>query len=494
MRLNLKNRAIKQISNVIEYSIPLHVIHYQVAKRLLLIYHTAEAIISHNDSAGQISQFQHERNAVFYNKFQIPPNITFVEEELTKRIARVNYTVNKDIKPNAFENLTRIFLVISERNCDIVDQFAIMLAKIFIGRPYLNYLDKNTNHLSLIITDNSRYIRDFLMNIFSYNILFDSKCYNEKIGSKEYKYAKKNMESYYHVTEYSAAMLSDEKNIGEFIKDKNMGNIVNIDTTRSSAGPNFKSLVEGTLISCNDPYFGKLQYRSNAHYIRINQNIRQSGIENYNILYDIIHCDGNLTNAIYEPLEDYELFFLVTGFVNYGIDLLSQPDSELSTTLPTPNELVDEFIESFCIDTTNTISLAREISGLEDEAKRLAVAKDEGITQLSFTHVDTLIDYFDKWCAIAYQDIHYDKTTIKNCFINKYPKVFYLKKRALTPSGKSKDARGIYGLKFEIDKFKSFTNTADTQFTKASPEEFISYMGNIIANYLPVDKKQKSSC
>ena len=64
-----------------------------------------------------------------------------------------------------------------------------------------------------------------------------------------------------------------------------MGNIVNIDKTISAAGPNFKSIIEGTAISRDDPYFGKLRYKSNAHYIRINQDVRQRGLENYNISY-----------------------------------------------------------------------------------------------------------------------------------------------------------------------------------------------------------------
>lgn len=486
VRLSLKSPEIKGLINIITYSFPLHFIHYQIAERLSLLYHAPDAITSCNNISEQITHFQHARSSIILKKFQI--NASDVDSLRTALINRTNnfnsllFNNTKIIKP--FENLTRTFLALSCNNTTTLDQLAIMFAKIFMGRPYLNYLDKNANHLTLVITKNINFVSNFLMDVFKYmpNINTESpmKIYN----SRNEHYFCKNNSSFYHVTKYSAASLSDENNIGEFIKDKIGGNIVNIDTTTTSASPNFKNIIDGKAVTHKDPYFGELRYRSNAHYIRINQDISQSRLENYNIAYDTILCNGNLSNAIYEPLDDYELFFLVTGFVNYGIDLLTKIECEPEPSKLTPLELVNEFIDNFCIDTTNTISINSETFEIKSETKRTSIAKELGIMQLPFTHIDTLAEYFTKWCNITHKDILYDEKVIKNTFIDKFPNIFYFKKKATTPSGKEKDARGIYGLKFEQHRFITYCNTIDSSIdSENSVEIFISYFEKILNDY-----------
>jgi hypothetical protein len=486
-RLNSKTQEVKQISNNINYSTPLHSIHYQLAQRLLLLYHTADPIISHDDLPGQLTHLQRERDAVL-KKFQIPSNLnSFFEQKLTKHIGSATHIVSN---PNftKFQNLNRILFTISNGKSDTIKLLAIMLAKIYIGRPYLEYIDKDTNHLTLIITNNPMYIRNFFMDIFLYTLTLGINSDAQKIYD-EYSHHKKNATSFFIATEYSATKLSDETNIGEFIKDKNMGNIVNIDTTNTSAGSNFKDIVNGRALSYKDTYFGTLSYKSNAHYIRINETIKDNGLGDYNIPYDTILFNGDLSNAIYEPLNDYELFFLVTGFINYGLDLLSQPDLKPIVSQPAPLELVNEFIGNFCSDTTNTISPTEP--NIEDETKRLDAAKELGITQLPFTHIDILAEFFNEWCAIAHNDISYEENVIKNTFIDKYPNIFYFKKRAMTPLGKSKEARGLYGLKFEYDKFIKFKNAKASSIAsdQSTPEKFIPYFENILTNYFFVNKQ-----
>lgn len=483
VHLNLKAPEIKQISNKIKYSTPLHIIHYQLAQRLLLLYHTVAPIISHDDASGQLTHLQRERDAV-HKKFQIPPNHSFFEQKLTQHINRANHIVGND--PNStiiFQKLTRTLLTISSGKPDTIKLLAIMLAKVYIGRPYLDYIDRDSTHLTLIITNNPIYVRKFLMDIFLYTLTLGIDPNAQKIYD-EYNHYQKNATSFFIATEYSATKLSDETNIGEFIKDKIMGNIVNIDTTNTAASSNFKDIVNGRAISYKDTYFGKLSYKSNAHYIRINENIKDNCLGDYNVPYDTILFNGDLSNAIYEPLDDYELFFLVTGFINYGLDLLSQPDLKPIASQPAPLELVNEFIGNFCSDTTNTVS-PTEIPNIEDETRRLAAAKELDITQLPFTHVEILAEFFNEWCAIAHNDISYEENVIKKTFIDKYPSIFYLKKKAMTPLGKSKEARGLYGLKFEYDKFIKFKNaeTSSIQSDQSAPKEFISFLENILTDY-----------
>jgi hypothetical protein len=484
--LNLKIPDIKRFANFINYALPLNLIQYQIAKRLLLLYHTADAIISQDDSAKQIAQLQNEYDSILCNKFHISTEKqNFINEQLNQSIAFINYKIESKYTPTTFANLTRILLTISNGNPNTVKQLAIMLAKIFIGRSYLEYLDEDSNNLTIVITNNPIYIKKFFSDIFLYNPMLD------KETNFQHRYQKKEIDSFYHFTDYSAAYLSDEKNIGELIKDKLLGNIINIDTTHTSAGSKFKDLIDGRTITYTDAYFGQLRYRSNAHYIRINQDINQNGLGSYNITYDTIICNGNLSNALYEPLDDYELFFLVTGFVNYGIDLLSEETIKPATPQITPLELVNEFINKFCSDTTNTIPQPPETSEIKDDKERLSIAKELGITKLPFTHVDTLVEYFIKWCKIAHENItHYDENVIKDTFVNKYPNIFYLKKKAMIPSGRPKDARGIYGLNFEHQKFINFTNTdkLPTQPDNSSPEEFVSFFRNILNLYFLIDK------
>jgi hypothetical protein len=116
----------------------------------------------------------------------------------------------------------------------------------------------------------------------------------------------------------------------------------------------------------------------------------------------------------------------------------------------------------------------------EEEIKQLA--KELGILDLPFTHADTLTESFDEWSEIAHKDINYDKNIIRKQFVNKYSKIFHSKKAVKMQDGPPKYGRGIYGLKFEPDKFKQLKNDANC-LSQSSPEKFISYLENLLSAY-----------
>lgn len=485
IRINRKNPVHKIFFNLIRYSWPLHLIHYQIAHRLLLLYHSAEIIIQNSENLNkQLNEYERVRKNMLFEKFGMKQleyygiPVEAVENSFIDSVAchnRLFKEASKDKTP--FAKLVRTFLHISNGDLKIVKQFAVLLAKIFMGRPYLDFIDNNSKKLTVIITNNTMYIKQFLRNILTYNFKIGRLA---NFNSQNEDYAVKTNGTYYHFTEYSADQLSNKDYINEFIKDKRMGNIVNIDITKTKMTQEFKSLVEGKTVSIIDQYFGKLSLKSNAHYIRINNQLNDFNLNDYEISYEGIFCDDNLSNAVYDNLDQYELFFMLTGFVNYGIDLMTRSEAEDNNPVLSVIEAVNQFIDEMCEDTSTTIEIPPEISQISYEKERFDKVKPLGIEKLPFTHVDTFVEKFNEWCGVFYPNANYDKTNIKKELTNRFTRALYYKEKI-----NGKDARGFYGLKLNFDGIEKTKKIklAKIEASKMSAQDFVNEMQNIFNTY-----------
>ncbi len=372
-----------------------------------------------------------------------------------------------------------------------------MLAKIFIGREFLKEMTPSNqlNHLTIIISDNPKYIRDFLMDIFSYILSPKNLDYSDPLDVALRRYYP--ISQFYDVTEHSSKFLCNKENINQLIKEKILGNILNIDTTNTPIDNGiFSKLITGTAITCySDNIFNdKLTYRSNSHYVKIYQTSNDIPNGSDTIPHDVIICGSKLQNANYDPLDAYELFFLVTGFLNYGISLLGHDLIAESTTnyekhsIPDPNETIYSFIKEFYID---TFDFKKANHSQKDDSNDFADAEDD------------IYPRYKEWFNTLYKDISVSNTTK---FKDKL-KDMYIERKAgkdlkcLTNTEQESELahrylknnksnhRGISGLKFNETGFQTFLNTSQQMTLNISENKtaFGQYMAEIFDNYSPYD-------
>ena len=122
---------LQQYTNIIEYSMPIHIIHNQLARRLLLLFHAVSVCTAYSDESKQVDSLQKEHNNVLYKKFNMFFDYHFIETRLKHCIDYVKNMVSED--PECFSQLARTLLAIS--NCDrsTVNQLAVMLAKYLLA-------------------------------------------------------------------------------------------------------------------------------------------------------------------------------------------------------------------------------------------------------------------------------------------------------------------------------------------------------------------------
>lgn len=228
-----------------------------------------------------------------------------------------------------------------------------------------------------------------------------------------------------------------------------------------------------------------MSHKSNAHFIRINESVDDLNLGDYNILNDKIFLEGNLANIEYEPLHYYELFFLVTGFVQYGLDLLLTSEESPTIQEIRSSQLVDEFIMNFCFDQAKDIKVPAQYANTKSDEDLKQLRQELNITDLEFTHTGTLYENFKIWMKICHKNIPCcPLAEFRSTLEQKYHPAFYTKKMKKV-DGKPKDARGLYGVSVDKDKFNNLQAKQDN--SESSPSErkdlFLDQLEEILKKY-----------
>lgn len=459
------NLLVRRNASIILYPRSYQIIASQVAKTIFGLCKAEKIITSNRNWEEEIQQGLSEFGSFLVKQFYLNPGELL---NLSISFSNVLEKCNADrgyspVKP--FSKLIRTLYTITEGNILTIKQLAKLIAKIFIGRTCLKGIDadKKINHFTIINSDNSKYIRDFLMDVFTYELSPNNLDYSSSIVRRVTIHRSKVDKL---VSEHKSINLCKKENISLFIKEKVMGSIVNVDMSDDEIETGtFSKLLNGTAISCSgDRIFNdKLTYRSNAHYIKICENINKLRFNGAaELSYDHIICSGKLQDAKYEALDAYELFFLVTGFLNYGISLLVsnltvEDETCENHVTPDQNETIFEFIKKFYDDTF-------------DFKKASFSQKDD---ENGFAAIDTdIYPNYKEWFNSAYPGIQ----VCNNKQMRGKLKSIYIERKAgseLNNLSEAKrkeelnhryyknnksDCRGISGLKLNETKFQEFLN------------------------------------
>jgi hypothetical protein len=482
---------------------------YHLLKKFYNIYNSENEFIKKHNSSVPIEADPDILIDFLLKKFDIPrdPFWPGIEKIYSSILKTTNSQINTLPSTNLFTKLVQTLYILSSGNPLTIKKLAIMFAKIFIGRKLLTDLC-NKNNFTIILTNEVSILKDFLMDILTYapssKAPQGSTSYQNKKTptSPSFAFPRKNDGSFYHVTEYSATYLCNETNLENLFKAKVLGNILNIDTSNTTiTNPGvFSKLIKG--IALTKPYNGllknKLTYRSNCHYIKICSSLDNTGIkQDDNISFNTINCINILSNFKYIPLEAHELFFLTTGFLDYGVDCLLQID-QCKCPIDDPSTIHDEmhpiddstvilqFIENFYKD---TFSL-HKANIIQKEDLNDFVAAD-----------NDLYENYANWFRITYkQDIVCNNSVFKNILKKHYgvrPDTKELKalsaeeqQHALSNryyKNNEVQQRGVSGLKLNKSHLDAFFENTKKSSTDATTQKqlFAKYMNNLFENYSP---------
>lgn len=208
----------KSFQNIIRYDIPINIIHYRLVQKLLRLYHMPNILSGHNTPNEQINAYANDREKIFMSHFNLPVEKLDEIRNLAENIAeRHRVLLSKTISP--FVKLLKVLFAISSGNQKIIEQLALLLAKIYLGRSYLHVLYKDAPNLTILNCNNTNYIKSFVCDI----VQFTLKCSQEPpLFAKLYPsfYIKKSDSMYFHLTEYSMNYLCDENKLSILIQDK----------------------------------------------------------------------------------------------------------------------------------------------------------------------------------------------------------------------------------------------------------------------------------
>lgn len=438
--------------NKIIYGKMLDSIHFNIISYLT----DKELSVIHAQNGGNVEHSIRIRADKLKNdllRFYSMNNFEYAQaENLHKNLfSKFNLELNKESSSapshKKFHQLAATLMALT--NCDPtnLDKLAILFAKIFMGRKVLKTLEIK-KHSTIIFSNNTFYINKFLFNILTFGErlwFIISNCTAPNYLMPDGKY--------HHITDYSAKDLCNPEMKETFIKDKIIGNIVNIDTSKEIGNPDIlKKLISGTAVFAGeDSIAGSLIYRSNAHYIflktDITCNLDKYLLENSDII-DL--SSSSLETLIYDPLDFCELYFIATALVEYGIHLLlTETERSTPSTAIFPHKT---FIEDYCTFTNN---------------------------ENDFSHIDILYDTFKQLQESRKQSCS-TKNELRDYIKDLYPSLEYKKKK--TPR---KDGQAFFGLKFNEEKALQDINTLPTQEKVLPKEAFLNHLYKIKKNHFP---------
>lgn len=220
-----------------------------------------------------------------------------------------------------------------------------MIAGIVIGPRLSQLFDIKLPQASLIKTNNTMFIKKFLLNIFA-----DLKVDSKVLG----------------VTQYSTAELADTKMTGKFIEDKLCSRYVNITSKLNFNNSNeynkyLFNLIEGKLVKGKNEFLGEQSIRSSMYYVFLassEDSVLEFASRNYNIIElgnslpkDIDFITKYKENKNQNTLNNYEVKFMLVYVANYGLELILKEQQE-NTNSKSYREVIKApvgfFIEKCC--------------------------------------------------------------------------------------------------------------------------------------------------
>lgn len=227
------------------------------------------------------------------------------------------------------------------------DDLAKMIAGIVIGPRLSQEVGINIPQASLIKTNNTTFIKNFLLNIFGALVPNSRAC---------------------GVTQYSAAELSNKNMTGKFIEDKlysrylNITNKLNFNNSAECEKYLF-DLINGKVVKGKNEYLGEQKISSSMYYVFLASgeddiskftshhcNIIELGNSLHKNIEFLAKCTGEKEKPN-RTLNVYEIKFMLVHVANYGLELILKEQQE-NTNSKSYREVIKApvgfFIEKCC--------------------------------------------------------------------------------------------------------------------------------------------------
>lgn len=242
--------------------------------------------------------------------------------------------------------LLKTLFILTDGCKEKFDDLAKMIAGIVIGPRLSKEFEINIPQASLIKTNNTTFIRDFLLNIFWALVPNSRAC---------------------GVTQYSAAELSNKNMTGKFIEDKlysrylNITNKLNFNNSAEYEKYLF-DLINGKVVKGKNEYLGEQKISSSMYYVFLASgeddiskftsnhcNIIELGNSLPKNIEYLAKCTGE-KEKLCRTLNIYEVKFMLVHVANYGLELLKEQQE--NTKKKSYSEVIKEpvgfFIEKCC--------------------------------------------------------------------------------------------------------------------------------------------------
>ena len=352
---------------------------------------------------------------------------------------------NRDKK---YERLYSYLDTICASNKSLLDAFAVLLAKIYCGRAFVSCIDKSKHHCTLIITRNTEFIKNFFNDIIAI-------VPTNSLNKEQY-----DLENKIHFTKYTCRELANEENLSELIYYKLIGNIANIDdSTFDYDATVLKKIISGDLLTQNDDVVENLYYRSNCHYVFIRPSLDDSFVKDLLPISDVIDLSESDLDRPYDTqLAFYERFFMVTTFVEYGIELMNTGEREVKVY--DPEFYLKEFTGRYVTSSDNDEDFIYQKSSKDEQGPGL-------------------YDFFT-----TFLDAYGYNSTIK---INNFKKFITTKYNAECKRAPGHDTRSaFFNIIFDEEKFNSDMkelNNPSNNPHKDTSSDFMNCLTNLIQQH-----------
>ena len=243
--------------------------------------------------------------------------------------------------------LLKTLFILTDGCKEKFDDLAKMIAGIVIGPRLSQEVGINIPQASLIKTNNTTFIKNFLLNIFGALVPNSRAC---------------------GVTQYSAAELSNKNMTGKFIEDKlysrylNITNKLNFNNSAECEKYLF-DLINGKVVKGKNEYLGEQKISSSMYYVFLASgeddiskftsnhcNIIELGNSLPKNIEFLAKCTGEKEKAN-RILNVYEIKFMLVHVANYGLELILKEQQE-NTNSKSYREVIKApvgfFIEKCC--------------------------------------------------------------------------------------------------------------------------------------------------
>ena len=280
-----------------------------------------------------------------YENLQNLNNEVFINENIKMRRGWLNEFRTWGASAECAVLLNTLF-ILTDGCKEKFDDLAKIIAEIVIGPRLSQEVGINIPQASLIKTNNTTFIKKFLLNIFGALVPNSRAC---------------------GVTQYSAAELSNKNMTGKFIEDKlysrylNITNKLNFNNSAECEKYLF-DLINGKVVKGKNEYLGEQKISSSMYYVFLASgeddiskftsnhcNIIELGNSLPKNIEYLAKCTGE-KEKLCRTLNIYEVKFMLVHVANYGLELLKEQQE--NTKKKSYSEVIKEpvgfFIEKCC--------------------------------------------------------------------------------------------------------------------------------------------------